>query len=346
MLVATVILIITGYEALAVYRGLARGITTDIGGTVRWATPLIIAGLAVAVAFRAGVWNIGVDGQLYLGAITATLIGLKMAFLPFPFSILLAMLGGMLAGTLWALLAGFLKVQWGVNEVVTTILLNFVAILFTDFVVLGPLRGTGATGTTYSTDNLTENFWMGRIIKASQANVGFYIAIFLAILLAYLLFRTTVGYEFKVSGTNPWFAKYGGINVRKVVLLSLGLSGAIAGLVGVIEILGVHRRFPGRFSAGLGFDGIVVALLARNHPIGVIVSGLFFGALRNGAMNMERITDVPRAMVEIVQSIIILAVSAEFAIDLRRKRKVVEEEAEYVAKVEAEMEVAQEGGDV
>nr|MBC8254703.1 hypothetical protein [Ardenticatenia bacterium] len=110
--------------------------------------------------------------------------------------------------------------------------------------------------------------------------------------------------------------------------------------------LGVHRRFPGRFSAGLGFDGIVVALLARNHPIGVIVAGLFFGALRNGAMNMERITDVPRAMVEIIQATIVLAVSAQFAFDIRRKRKAAEEEAEYAAEVEAEMETAQEEGEV
>ena len=346
MLVATVILIITGYEALAVYRGLARGITTDIGGTLRWATPLILAGLAVAVAFRAGVWNIGVDGQLYLGAVAATAVGLKLTFLPHPVSLLTAVLAGMAAGALWALLAAFLRVQWGANEVVTTILLNFVAISFTDFLVLGPMRGTGATGTTYSTDNLLEHFWLGRIMKASQANVGLYIAIGLAILLSYLLFRTTVGYEFKVAGTNPWFARYGGISVRKVILLSMGISGAIAGLTGVIEILGVHRRFPGRFSAGLGFDGIVVALLARNHPIGVVVAGLFFGALRNGAMNMERITDVPRAMVEIVQAIIVLAVSAQFAFDLRRQRKSAEEEAEYAAEVEAEMETAQKEGEV
>lgn len=320
MLFATLLLLVTGYEPTAVFRGLARGVTTDIGGTLRWATPLILTGLAVAVAFRASVWNIGVDGQLYLGAVAATVVGLKFGFLPMPLAILGALLAGMTAGALWALLAGVLRTQWGASEVVTTILLNFIAVLFTDYLVLGPLRGTGATGTTYSTDTVPEQFWLGRLLPGTQANWGLLIAVLLAVLLFYLLTRTTVGYEFKVVGTNPWFARYGGINVKRVILVSLALSGAIGGLAGVIEILGVHHRFPGRFSAGLGFDGIVVALLARNHPIGILLSGFFFGALRNGAMNMERITDVPRAMVEIVEAVIVLAVSAQFAFRLWRRR--------------------------
>jgi len=322
LLVATVILTISGYEPLAVYQGLGRGVTSDFGGTIRWTTPLLFCGLAVAISFRAGVFNLGVDGQLYLGSVAATAVGLYIATNMAPFwGILLAILAGALAGALWALIPAILLVKWNTDEVVTTLLLNFVAILFTDFLVMGPMMGTGSTGTTYSTDNLPAVMKLMLILSPSKANVGLFIGIAIALVLTFVIYRMTIGYELKMVGSNPLFAKYGGIRSKRIILSTMLTSGAIAGLAGAIEILGVHHRFPGRYNDGLGFEGVVVALLANNHPIGVVVSALFFGALRNGAMNMERITDVPRAMVEIIQATIMLLVTAKFAISFFKRKR-------------------------
>jgi simple sugar transport system permease protein len=321
MLLATIILSISGYEPAAVFRGLSRGVTTDFGGTIRWTTPLIFCGLAVAIAFRAGVFNLGVDGQLYLGSVAATAVGLYLANSMAPIlGIVLAILVGAAVGALWALIPAILLVKWKTDEVVTTLLLNFIAVLFTDFLVMGPMMGTGSTGTTYSTDNLPVFMKLPLILLPSKANIGLYIAVLLALLLTFIVYRTTLGYELKIVGSNPLFAKYGGVRSKRVVVTTMLISGAIAGLAGAIEIIGVHHRFPGRYNSGLGFDGIVVALLANNNPIGVLISGLFFGALRNGSMNMERITDVPRAMVQVIQAVIILLVTAKFALDFLKKK--------------------------
>lgn len=311
---ASLVLYLMSYDPLAIVKGTYHSLVRDFGGTIRWTAPLILAALAAAASFRAGVWNLGIDGQLYFGAAIAAIIGLEASGLPFPLSIIAAMLGGILAGSIWALLAALLRVLWGASEVVTTLLLNFIAFEITDYIVLQPFKGTGRAAGTMSTNRLPDTFWLARILHPSQANIGIFLALALALVLAFVLFRTTTGYEFKLVRQSWRFARYGGIEVKRVVIVSMLASGAIAGLVGVVEILGVHHRFPARFSLGLGFDGIVVSLLAKNHPIGILVSGLFFGALKNGAMNMERLTDVPRSMVEIVQAIFVLLVSAQFAL--------------------------------
>ncbi len=322
LLVATIILSFTGYSPAVAFYGIWRGIV-DLGGMLRWTIPLIFCGLAIAVAFRTGVFNLGVDGQLYLGAVAATWVGLQVSKLGLPGSILIlaAILGGCIAGGLWACIAGILRVVWGANEVVATLMLNFVAVFLTDFLVLGPMRGTGATGTTYSSDTIPKSMWLHTMIRGSRASTGIFIAIVLALILAFILFRTTLGYEFKVVGSSPLFARYGGIHYKRVLLISIVMSGLIAGLAGTIEVLGVHHRFPGRFNPGLGFDGIVVSLIARHNPIGILASGLFFGALQNGARNMERIMDVPKSMVEIVQGMIILVVSTQFLFIKFKQRK-------------------------
>lgn len=319
-LIATILLLLTGYDPSAAARGIWRGVT-DVGGLVRWSIPLILSGLAVSTAFRTGMFNLGVDGQLYLGAITATAFGLAMPSSGLPGFLLIfgAFLAGMMAGAIWAAIPAVFRLLWHTNEVVTTLMLNFVAIYFTDFLVLGPLRGTGATGTTYSTDAIPQAMWLRVLVPGSKATTGVLLAIALAVLLAFVFRRTTLGYEFTVVGTSPNLARYGGIPWRRVLFVSMLMSGAIAGMAGVVEVLGVHYRFPGRFNPGLGFNGIVVSLIAAHHPIGIIFSGLFFGALSNGARYMERLVDVPRAMVEIVEGLIILAVAARVMIVRWRK---------------------------
>jgi general nucleoside transport system permease protein len=319
--VATLLLLVTGYDPAAAARGIWRGVA-DVGGLVRWSIPLILAGLAVSTAFRTGMFNLGVDGQLYLGAVAATAFGLSMADTSIPGFLLIfgAFVAGITAGALWSAIPALLRLVWNTNEVVTTLMLNFIALYFTDYLVLGPLRGTGATGTTYSSDNIPESMWLDTIIPGSKATTALFLCIILAVVLAFVFRRTTLGYEFKVVGTSPNLAKYGGVPWQRILFLSMLMSGAIAGMAGVVEILGVHYRFPGRFNPGLGFNGIVVSLIAAHNPIGVIFSGLFFGALRNGARYMERLVDVPRAMVEIVEGLIILAVAARITI-LRWRKK-------------------------
>lgn len=323
MFIATVVLLFTGYKPIDVFKGLSHGIISDFGGTVSWTIPLILCGLAIAITFRVGIFNLGVDGQLMLSSIAATAVGLYIGpFLPPIITILLAFLVGILVAVVWALIPGFLLIKWGTDEIVTTLMLNFIAVLFTDYLVLGPMKGKGAAGQTSATDTLNSSLWLPKIFPPSSANIGLFIAILMAILLVYLIYRTKLGYEFKIVGGNPLFAKYGGIRSKKVVLLAFAISGMIAGLAGVIQIYGVIHRFPMNYNPGLGFDGVVVALLAQNHPIGVLFSGLLFGALRNGAINMARITDVPRAMVDIVKAVIILAVTAQFTLNyFSSKRK-------------------------
>jgi simple sugar transport system permease protein len=317
---ATLLVAATGYDPFAVVKGLWRGITGDIGGTLRWTTPLIMTGLSVAIAFRTGAWNLGADGQLYLGAIATTAVCLYLDFLPGVILLPLSVLGGILAGAAWGWLAGFLRVRWGAKEVVTTVLLNYIAFLITDYLVSGPLKGGGIYGPAESSNIITEKVWFPRIMPESSANIGLFLAIGLAVILYVIMYRSTLGYEFKVVGTNRWFGHYGGIPVQKVFVKAMALSGGVAGLAGTIEILGIHHRFPKRFSHGLGFDGIAVALLAGNNPLGVILSGFFFGGLRNGSYNIERLTDVPRAMVIIIQAVVILTISAQFLIKFKRTR--------------------------
>lgn len=319
---ASLFLAVTGYDVFGVFKGLIRGITMDIGGTLRWTIPLIFTGLAICVAFRAQVFNLGVDGQIYLGAITATFIGLHYKDLPFYIGIPMAIIAAGTVGAFFAWIPGLIKVLWGANEVVSTLLLNFIALLFTDYLILGPMRGSGAMANASSSNKLPESYWLPKIeaLTPSTANYGLFIGIGLALLLAFIIYRSTLGFEVKIVGANPLLARYSGMNSKKVILSVMLISGFIGGLAGAVEIMGVHHRFPSGFNSGLGFDGIVVSLLANNNPIGVLFSAFFLGAIRNGALNMARSTDIPSSVIDIVQAIIILTVSAQFTFPYLKKR--------------------------
>jgi simple sugar transport system permease protein len=320
--VIMLVLALTGYKPISVMEGMKRAVTSDIGNTLRWTAPLILCGLAVAIPMSAGVFNMGIDGQLMLGAITSAAIGLSLYGKMPPVSvIILALSCGAIIGLLWALIPAFLRATWGTDEVVTTLLLNYIAVLITDYLVMGPLMGEGATGTTYSTNSLATDLWLTRIIPQSSANIGLFIAIVIAIIVNFVLYSTTLGYEIKVVGTNSIFARYGGIKSKKTIIMTFLISGAIAGLVGGIEVFGVHHRFPGRFNTGLGFDGVVVSLMADNNPLGILFTGTLFGILRNGGMNMERVTEIPRAMVDVVQALIVLTATGRLGFGFLKHRK-------------------------
>jgi ABC-type uncharacterized transport system permease subunit len=308
MLVASLFLLVSGYDFLAVFKGVWLGITSDFSGTIRWMTPLLFTSIAVCLSQKAKLFNLGVDGQLYLGACAASLIALRLTGLPPLMTILVSILAGMTAGLIYAGIPALLKIYMGADEVVTTLLMNFVAVQFTEWLVLGPLKPQQVTGTT-STANFAKELWLPRILTPSQANIGLYVALFCAALLAFVMYKTSFGHEVKIVGANSRFAKYSGINVVRVTLFTMLVSGAVAGLAGSVEVLGSLHRLPTGFNPDLGFNGIVVSLLAQNNPIGCVVASFFFAALKNGASNMERISDIPAAVSEIVQALVILTVT-------------------------------------
>jgi simple sugar transport system permease protein len=294
-----------------VVASIVRSFTADLGGTIRWATPLILTGLGTCIAFRGRVWNIGLDGQIYLGAIFASWIGLGLASqLPPTLAIPLVLLGSMLGGLVWAAIPGLLRVVWGAPEIITTIILIPVAELLTDWVVLGPLRGNAAVAATLATNPLDQQLWLVSPFAGSQANIGFLIAVSMALVTAVFLFRSTYGYELAMMGESPRFAFFGGIDNPRVFMRAMLLSGALGGLAGGLEVLGVVHRLAMRFNPGLGFDGIAVSLVAGNQPLAIVASGVFFGALRTGGNNLQRLTDTPRDIVSIVSAVVILAVTA------------------------------------
>lgn len=323
LLFATILLAVSGYDPFAIVRGIGRSLTSDIAGTVRWATPLILAGLAICVTYKAEVFNLGVDGQIYMGAAAATAVAMALpTTMNHGLSVTLVFIAAMLAGAAFAMIPALMKVYLGTDEIVSTLLLNFVAALYIEYLVTGPLRDPNEAMNMNASPIISENTWLPRlaVFSPSSANIGIFMAIIIMILLTFMFYRTSFGHEIKIVGSNPVLARYSGMKPKKTVLQVMAISGAIGGIIGAIEVTAVqHRLLPG-FNPDFGFDGIVVSLLANNNPIGVFFSGIFFGALKNGGINMERITDVPSAMTEIVTATIFIVICAKFVLPKIKKR--------------------------
>jgi simple sugar transport system permease protein len=312
----TLFLALSGYGPFAAVIGIINGLTGDIAGTIRWATPLILAGLAFCVGAKAGFFNLGIDGQLVMGAATGTMAALGTPpETPAAFALILVFLAAMAGGVFFALIPAVMKILLNTNEVVSTLLLNFVAQFFVEFLVIGPMRDPGETVNLNTSSVVPENTWLPRLtfLGPTTANAGIFIALAAAILLCFLFYKTTMGHEIKIAGANPLLAKYAGMRSNRITLLVMTISGAVSGLIGGIEVFAVQRRLLANFNPSFGFDGIVVALLGTNNPIGIVFSGVFFGALKNGGINMERATDVPSAVTRIVMAIIIIVISAKFS---------------------------------
>ncbi len=324
LVLASLFLGVSGYDPLAILKGLAQSFTRDLAGTIRWSTAMILAGLAVCVCYKANIANLGVDGQIYVGACAGAWIALMIqpganSF----FSLLAVFAASMIAGMLFAMIPALMKIYLNVNEVVSTLLLNFLGEYFLNYLVNGPLRDPTSSTNLNASAKFTEDVWLPhlKVFEPSSANVGVYIAIVLVIVVSFIFFRTTLGHEIKIVGSNSEFARYAGINPKRTVLKCMGMSGAIAGIIGAIEITAVQHRLIAGFNPGLGFKGIVVSLLAGNNPVGVVFSGIFFGALKNGGTNMERLTGVPSAISSIVEGVIVLVIGADLIIRFRKKQK-------------------------
>lgn len=316
LVVCSVFLLCMDYDPYIVIKAIYKAIASDLGGTVRWATPYIMTGLAVSLTFKANIFNMGVDGQLYLGSIAAVWLATYVADWPTAVSIPFIIVFSMIVGGLYAIIPAVLKIRLNCDEVVTTLLLNYVAYFFTDFLVLGPMLGSGSLIAAQSTEYISQNLWLPKLtwFGDSNANASLFIALGFVLLVAFLLYKTKYGYEIKICGSNMEFARYGGISAAKTIMLVMIISGMIGGATGAMEILGVHHRFSYRYSTDVGMDGVVIALLAGNNPFGVVLTGFFYGALKNGASIMQRIADVPSSLVDIVRGSIVLIITANFSI--------------------------------
>jgi general nucleoside transport system permease protein len=270
------------------------------------AVPLIVIGLGLALAFRAGAFNIGGEGQLYAGAIAATWIGLGVGGLPWPLALAAALSGSLLAGALWVAIPVLLRVRYGVLEVISTLLLNFVAESLTSLMVQGPLQESQHIYP--QSDPIAESARLP-LLPGTRIHAGLVLAIALALVLQWLFTRTIWGFRLRAVGLGPRAAEIAGrIDSRWMAALALALSGAIAGLAGGIEVAGVSYALFQNLSPGYGFTAIAVALLGRLHPLGVVLAGLLFGALEAGAGAMQREAGVPAVAVYVVEAVVILAV--------------------------------------
>ena len=335
-IVGGIVVLIIGDDPVEAYRlliGSALSWPDGIGYTLFYATPLIFTGLAVAVAFRCGLLNIGAEGQLYVAAFACAWVAIKLggtqvdvfgtpvnyawASLPAVLLIPLAMLAAIGAGAAWGAIPGFLKARFGSHEVINTIMLNFIAVALVSYFTQyyykipgDPIMQTAPIGEAAHIPRLGS--FLAGLPERIPLNVAFLLAIIACALVYVFLWRTKWGYEIRATGASPSAAEYGGISTRKQIVLAMAVSGGLAGMVGINEVLGYRYRYYDGFSDNYGFTGIAVALLGRNHPVGVFFSALLFGMLQRGAIPVDAFTErVSKDLVQILQAIVILFVAAE-----------------------------------
>lgn len=323
--IGSLIMWISGYDPGAAFAALFKGSfggPKQIGDTLLRATPLIFTGLAVAYGFRAGLFNIGAEGQLFLGGLAAAWLGVVLAGLPWIVAVPALIVASALAGAAWAFVPAILKARIGAHEVITTMMFTYIGRYIVSWLVIGPLKAEGQIpqsvaippeaqlpriATLFSPETLESV----AILNLGRAHLGIVVAVIAAVVVWFVLKYTTLGYESRAVGYNPWASQTGGISVEATTVKALCISGALAGLAGSVEVMGVHYRLFDQFSSGFGFTGIAVALLAKNHPIGVIPAAILFGALSAGAGTMQLEADVPQKIILIIQALVIFLVGAE-----------------------------------
>jgi simple sugar transport system permease protein len=359
--VGAIILLLQDTNPLTAYGTMLNGAFTNKNGladTMVKMIPLLLVALGVAIAFRGGVINIGAEGQLIVGAVLTTYVGLQLGDkLPGAVVIIIALVAGTLMGGFWAAIPGYLKARLGVNEILSTIMMNQIAIQIAFYLLRGPMidpaeleAGTNIPhsarlpqstdlprftdmakwiGLDKSADDLGLTGFAaelyGLFVEPTRLHFGLIIAIVMAILVYIFLWRTTIGYRIRAVGLNQDASRYAGINVRRYIVLSMTLGGMFAGLAGAVEILGLHHRMfePQAVSAGYGFSGIVVALFGSLHPLGIIPSALLFGGLLVGGDKMQRAIQVPQVLITVILGMVVLfVVSADILVRRRASRRV------------------------
>ncbi|WP_026369437.1 ABC transporter permease [Kallotenue papyrolyticum] len=321
---------------LNAYRGLfagAFGGRQPIANTLVEATPYMLAGLAVALAFKCGLFNIGAEGQLYIGALASVTAGFAITGLPAIVHLPLALAAGALAGGLWAAIPGYLRARTGAHEVITTIMLNYIAFRLMDYLIVsGPLRDPRAS--LSRTPYIQASAQLPRLIGPVEnpaltggqqytplivsadpgwnlrLHLGFVLALLAVWLIWWLLNRTTLGFEIRTVGANPEAARYAGISITKNFVLAMALSGALAGLAGSGQVLGLERNMKALFSSGYGFDSIAIALLAKSNPVAIVPAAIFWGALNTGRGQMQALTGISSDLIRIVQALVVIFIAA------------------------------------
>ncbi len=331
LLIGSIVILLIGEDPVQVYKmmfGLAIGSRDGWGNVLFRATPLIFTGLAVAFAFRCGLFNIGGEGQVYVGAFLAAYVGFTFTNLPAVVLIPLTIIAAAAGGGLWAFIPGFLRAKTGVHEVIVTIMMNWIASSLTFYLALvykapatEAMKAAGVQQMIPHTSEIAEAARLPRIATILSSlniefpshnplNVSFFIAIIAALLVYYLLWKTSLGYEIRAVGHNPMASEYAGINISRNIILAMVISGALAGLVGTNEVMGYKFRWRQELFTSLGFNGIAVALLGKNHPLGVVLAAILFGILSYGGalVNIFTAGKIPRELIMVIQAVIVILV--------------------------------------
>lgn len=320
-LVGAIFLVVMGLDVGAAYGRLINSVTNLKGFSyvVVYAVPYIVAGLSVAFSFKTGVFNIGAEGQFVVGSMAAAVVGIVAAGLPKPLLIPLCFLAAMAAGALWGIIVGILKTKRGINEVLSMIMFNWIAFYLSNFIAGIP--GIKNEGSAEATKNIADNaslLFSKDLIKnaglAPTANWGFIVAILAMLIVWFVIEKTTLGYELKAVGSNKFAAEYGGINVDRSILTALAISGALAGLAGALQVMGMGKRISIFTSQeGFGFAGIVVALIGCSNPFGVFVAGLFYGWLMYGGSKLN-LEGAPTQLINVIVGTVVffIAISVIF----------------------------------
>ena len=334
LLFGTILLIILDVNPIVAYRALldgAFGSSNAIAETLVKATPLLLVGVGICIAYRGNVINIGGEGQMIVGAIVATWIGLQFTGLPGWLMILIAMIVGAVSGGIWGGIPGVLKAYFNVNEILSTVMMNAIAVQLLNFVLTGPMMDpeqAQRASQIPQTARLEEAYRLPRLVP-TRLHLGAIIAVILAIGVYILLWRTTLGYRIRSVGQNKSASRYAGIKVKRYIIVALMLSGALAGLAGVTQVYGVNFRMitdgsTSGFTGSAGYNGIVAALFGSLHPILTIPASILFGALLVGANSMQRVTQVPSALITALNGLVVVfVVSSEIWRKKRQQKRLI-----------------------
>ena len=314
--VGTVLIMMSNANPAEAYANFFKGIFGNLNGFCEVfvkATPLIFTGLGCAVAFRTGFFNIGAEGQFYVGALTASMVALNVQGAA---GIVLALAAGFLAGGVWALIAAVFKAKLGISEIIVTIMLNYIAINLVGIAVRTFLMDPA--GSVPQSAKFDTSVWLPQLLPPTRLHAGFILALVSVAVVWFLLEKTTVGYEIKVVGFNKRAAACNGISVMKNIVISAFLSGGLAGMAGVVEVLAIQKKLLEGISSNCGYTAVLIALMAGNHPVGVIVASVAMAAMQVGANTMQRQLGVPSAIVDILIGLVVLLILAKGLI--RRKK--------------------------
>lgn len=318
LIVGAGLIVIAGKNPVAAYIALFQESLTNYYGfsnTLTKTTPLLLTSLGVLVALKAGQFNIGGEGQIYMGGLGSALVGLYVKGLPLVIHLPLSLLVGFLFGAVWGLIPGYLKAVRSINEVITTLLLNYVAQNLISYLVSGPMIEPGAPSPF--SPKLAKTAQLPTILPQTQTHAGILIALIAAGILWLLFLRSPLGYQIETVGQNPIAARYAGLSVERTIMLAMAAAGGLAGLAGSSEVMGLKYRLFENFSGGYGFDAIAIAFLSRGSVPGVVFTSLFFGALRSGANVMQRTADVPLTIVYAIQGLTVLFIAISLALEYK-----------------------------